>query len=151
MKKYLLILIFALFSQHITADTLSNMKVNRNLAENEVAPQMLPVDNADIKRKRNFAEQPPTIPHQIDNYQIDTNANKCMFCHARNKAGEAGAPMVSVTHFTDRDGQVLADITARRYFCTQCHVPQMQNKPLIENKFKDVYDLIKPKDKKTAQ
>ena len=35
---------------------------------------------------------------------------------------ESQAPMVSVTHYMDRDGNFLADISARRYFCEQCHV-----------------------------
>ncbi|MBT3288836.1 MAG: hypothetical protein HN380_15920, partial [Victivallales bacterium] len=45
------------------------------------------------------------------------------------------APMVSVTHFMDRDGQVLSSVTPRRYFCNQCHVPQLEVKPLVANDF----------------
>ena len=41
--------------------------------------------------------------------------------------------MISVTHFMDRDGQVLADVTPRRYFCTACHVPQTDAQPLVPN------------------
>jgi cytochrome c-type protein NapB len=32
--------------------------------------------------------------------------------------------MVSITHFMDRDGQFLASVSPRRFFCTECHVPQ---------------------------
>ena len=31
-----------------------------------------------------------------------------------------------------------ANVSARRYFCTQCHVPQADAQPLVENTFKPV-------------
>ena len=37
----------------------------------------------------------------------------------------------------DRDGNVRGDVSPRRYFCTQCHVPQDEVKPLVENRFED--------------
>ena len=42
---------------------------------------------------------------------------------------------VSVTHFRTREGAELDNISPRRYFCTQCHVPQTDAKPLVENTF----------------
>jgi len=53
----------------------------------------------------------------------------------------SGAPMISVTHFQDRDGQVLADVTPRRYFCTECHVQQTDARPLVPNTFVDADDV----------
>ena len=50
--------------------------------------------------------------------------------------------MISVTHFVDRDGQVLATVSPRRYFCTQCHVPQTDAKPLVENDFRDIDEIV---------
>ena len=50
--------------------------------------------------------------------------------------------MVSVTHFMDRENQVLAEVSPRRYFCTQCHVPQHETRPLLNNTFVDSEDLI---------
>jgi cytochrome c-type protein NapB len=38
---------------------------------------------------------------------------------------------VSVSHYMDRDGNFLAEISPRRYFCEQCHVPQVDAKPLV--------------------
>jgi cytochrome c-type protein NapB len=87
--------------------------------------------------------QPPTVPHKIDNYQIDTNANKCMSCHSRRRTEESQAPMVSVTHYMDREGNFLADISARRYFCNQCHVVQIDVDPLLDNEFEDIDDLLR--------
>jgi cytochrome c-type protein NapB len=84
---------------------------------------------------RDFVQQPPLIPHTITGYQITKNFNKCMDCHAWQKTKESGATKVSVTHFKTRDGQELDNISPRRYFCTQCHVPQTDAKPLVENTF----------------
>jgi len=85
--------------------------------------------------------QPPTIPHRIDNYQVDLKANKCLSCHSRTRVPESKAPMVSVTHFMDRDGNFLADVSPRRYFCTQCHVVQTSAKPIVQNDFVDMKAL----------
>jgi len=84
---------------------------------------------------RDFVQQPPLIPHTIANYQITLNFNKCMDCHAWQKTKETGATKVSVTHFRDRAGQELDNISPRRYFCTQCHVSQTDAKPLVDNTF----------------
>ena len=84
---------------------------------------------------RDFVQQPPLIPHTTQGYQITKNFNKCMDCHAFNKAKAAGATRVSVTHFRTREGQELDNISPRRYFCTQCHVPQTDARPLVENTF----------------
>ncbi|UCE90692.1 MAG: nitrate reductase cytochrome c-type subunit, partial [Pseudomonadota bacterium] len=51
---------------------------------------------------------------------------------------KAGSVKISQTHFSDRDGNDLANISARRYFCTQCHVPQVDSAPLVENTFQPV-------------
>jgi len=99
----------------------------------------------DIRRMRAYPEQPPTIPHSIDGYQLSVNTNRCMSCHKRENTQASGAPMISVTHFQTRDGQMLADISPRRYFCTECHVPQANVRPLIENRFRDMSDMgVKP-------
>ena len=91
----------------------------------------------DARRARNYPEQPPVIPHAIEGYQISLHNNQCLTCHARQFIEGSGAPMISVTHFMDRDGQVLADVTPRRYFCNACHVPQADTQPLVANTFRD--------------
>jgi cytochrome c-type protein NapB len=82
------------------------------------------------------------IPHSIDGYQIDINGNKCLSCHARARTGESQAPMVSITHFMDRDGQFLASVSPRRFFCTECHVPQSVSAPPVGNDFVDIDTLL---------
>ncbi|MBB5220448.1 cytochrome c-type protein NapB [Amaricoccus macauensis] len=106
-------------------------------------PPMPSVVNTDIREVRGWPEQPPVIPHHIDNYQIDLNVNRCLTCHGRTAVGASQAPMISITHFMGRDGQVLAAVTPRRFFCTQCHVTQSDVRPIVGNDFKDVDDVIK--------
>jgi cytochrome c-type protein NapB len=85
---------------------------------------------------RDFVQQPPLIPHSTKGYNITKNFNKCMDCHAWSRYEQTGATKVSITHFKDREGRESANISPRRYFCTTCHVPQMDAKPLVENTFK---------------
>lgn len=104
----------------------------------EIAPLGRPITD-DVRRMRNYPEQPPVIPHSIDGYQLTLNTNRCMDCHRPQFTEGSGAPMISVTHFMDRDGQVLTDVTPRRYFCTACHVQQTDARPLVDNDFVDGY------------
>ena len=106
-------------------------------------PLLYPTENKDVRRNRNYTMQPPTIPHKIDGYQLDKDYNRCMFCHARTRTEETQAIPVSITHYMDRNNNVLADVSPRRYFCTQCHVPQADAKPLVGNTFTDVETMLK--------
>ena len=90
---------------------------------------------------RNYVHQPPLIPHQIRGYKVNLNSNKCLSCHGWKYARDAGATKVSLTHFENRDGRVLSDISPSRYFCSQCHVTQADAKPLVENTFEAVDSL----------
>ena len=83
-----------------------------------------------------YVYQPPLVPHTIRSYEVSLNANKCLSCHSWKNAKEMGATKVSVTHYMNREDAVLADVSPRRYFCLQCHVPQANAKPLVENEFK---------------
>jgi cytochrome c-type protein NapB len=98
--------------------------------------------NDDLRQTRNFALQPPIIPHRVDGYQVDKDFNKCLDCHARTKAAMTQAVPVSITHYMDREGRVLGQISTRRYFCLQCHVPQEAVNPLVRNNFMDIDSVI---------
>jgi cytochrome c-type protein NapB len=100
----------------------------------------------DKRLMRNYPEQPPIIPHSIENYQLTLKTNRCLDCHRRQFTEGSGAPMISITHFMDRNGQVLADVTPRRYFCTACHVQQTDAQPLVPSTFKDML-LVGPEKK----
>lgn len=84
---------------------------------------------------RDFVQQPPLIPHTTAGYQVTKNFNKCMDCHGWSRSVTAGAPKVGVTHFRNREGQELDNVSPRRYFCTQCHVAQTDARPLVDNTF----------------
>lgn len=114
------------------------------IAESTTPPPMPGgAENKDLRRTRAFPMQPPTIPHRVDGYQIDRNVNKCLSCHARARTEQTQAIPVSVTHYTDRNGNVLADISPRRYFCDQCHVAQLDVQPPVANTFRDVDTVMK--------
>lgn len=110
-------------------DSQSNeVTVKKNIADRE------PIE-------RDYVQQPPLIPHRIDGYKINIKFNKCLTCHSWANYKEAHATKISQTHFADRDNQVMANVAARRYFCTQCHVPQANAQPLVENTFKPVNSI----------
>ena len=85
--------------------------------------------------ERDYVQQPPLIPHDVKGYVINVKFNKCLTCHSWANYKEAGATKISQTHFNDRENNVLANIAPRRYFCVQCHVPQVDAPPLVENTF----------------
>jgi len=124
------------------ADFYDRMRGNVPLDQTTQPPAIVNPDNSDVRRSRNYAMQPPVVPHKIEGYQLDKNANRCMMCHARTRTQESQAPMISVTHFMDRDGNFLAELSPRRYFCLQCHVPQANLNPLVNNQFKDVDTML---------
>jgi nitrate reductase (cytochrome), electron transfer subunit len=127
----------------LTAQTLnSGLRGPAPLNDEGPAPPMMPNKNTAEKEVRNYPEQPPVIPHSIDGYQIDMNGNKYLSCHTRARTGESQAPMVSITHFMDRDGQFLASVSPRRFFCTECHVPQSVVTPPVSNDFTDIDTML---------
>lgn len=112
-----------------------------NAMESGAVP-VLPKWVVDDKRKmRAYPDQPPIIPHSIDGYELSVNANRCLTCHKREFTQDSGAPMISVTHYMTRQGQMIADVSPRRYFCTACHVPQADVQPLVPSTFKDMSEL----------
>ena len=133
---------FAIAGNALYAQTQSGLRGTTPLDTEGQAARMTPMRNTTEKEIRNYPEQPPLIPHSIESYQVDLNGNKCLSCHARARTGESRAPMLSITHFMDRDGQFLASVSPRRFFCTQCHVPQHEVKAPVENDFVDIDTLL---------
>jgi cytochrome c-type protein NapB len=126
----------------VLAQTFSALRGATPLNQEGPPPVLTPEQNSSIREPRNYPEQPPVIPHSTEGYEISANANKCLSCHARTRVRESQAPMISITHFTDREGQFLASISPRRYFCTQCHVPQHNVRVPVENDFVDIDTLL---------
>ena len=86
---------------------------------------------------RAYRQQPPLIPHKVDGYQITATNNACMECHDWPNNTKVGAPKISETHYVDRQGVRLDKVAGTRYFCQQCHVPQLDAQPLVENTFQN--------------
>ncbi|MDQ6963359.1 MAG: nitrate reductase cytochrome c-type subunit [Mariprofundales bacterium] len=93
------------------------------------------VDGGKINRE--YIQQPPLIPHDIEGFTIDKQGNACLNCH-NWRSEMPGATKVAISHFLTRGNHSLANISPRRYFCTQCHVPQRDAKPLVANMFKSL-------------
>lgn len=87
------------------------------------------------REARNYRQQPPIVPHSLDQYQIDLRTNQCLTCHDWTNAGERGAPTLSMSHYLDRDGTQLDTVAGTRWFCNQCHVPQADAPALVGNTF----------------
>lgn len=96
---------------------------------------------ADGMFSRAYRQQPPLIPHRIEGYQISKDYNQCMTCHDWPAHLKAGAPKVSETHYSDREGNRLDKISGTRFFCTACHVPQADAKPLVTNTFQNATEV----------
>lgn len=111
--------------------------------------EMFKIERDSAPIPRDFLDQPPLIPHTTKGYNITKNFNVCMNCHSWSRYRETGATKVSRTHFSDRStGTELSNISPSRYFCTQCHVPQYDAKPLVGNDFKPVEAIVQPGTKK---
>lgn len=85
--------------------------------------------------ERSYKLQPPMIPHSIDKDQITLQTNTCMKCHSEKNYKKEKAPKAGDSHYVTRDGKTLDTVSSRRYFCTQCHAPQLDTTPLVENSF----------------
>lgn len=93
---------------------------------------------------RAYQGAPPQIPHEIGDFlPITAQSNMCIACHNLpdqwGKPREKGAPTpIPQSHFSDHrnaPGKVTDHLINARYTCNQCHVPQMDAVPLVENTF----------------
>jgi len=131
-----------LFLTLVGADEIATLRDGAAIDE-QFAPAAMPKTvDSNIRPQRNYPMQPPTIPHDTRGYELNLRVNKCMSCHARRQTEESQAPMISVTHYMDREGNFLAEVSPRRYFCNQCHVNQTTARPLVENTFEDMDKLL---------
>lgn len=86
---------------------------------------------------RTFSTQPPVIPHAVENFdEVTLEGNQCMDCHGAANFEKKKAPKIGDSHFIDREGKKHAEAVGGRYNCVQCHVPQVDAPPLVDNVFK---------------
>jgi cytochrome c-type protein NapB len=86
---------------------------------------------------RAFEGAPPLVPHEVAGLPpITVKRNECLDCHnkplliGKNKKGIS--PM-SESHYVKLAGKMKP--RGALYVCDQCHVPQADVKPLVDNTF----------------
>jgi nitrate reductase (cytochrome), electron transfer subunit len=89
---------------------------------------------------RSYQQQPPLIPHATNNFdEITLEENQCLTCHSPETYKAKKATMVGKSHFLDpQTGKVTKEVSKARHNCVQCHVPQADATPLVDNTFKTV-------------
>lgn len=114
------------------------------------------------KIKRAFQDAPPMIPHDVTDFlPITRENNACISCHAPDIAPAMGATSIPGSHYLDMrprhtcdgvkfkksidntknetDVKRLTHLNQARYNCSQCHAPQSQGNPSVENLFEAKY------------
>ena len=118
------------------AGEVSSLRGPLAIEEQKSPPPVFKLKLDQEKFDRNFKTQPPLIPHKVAKYRINLKSNRCIKCHDKANYKEEEAPMIGVSHYKDKDSKEGQKISMARYFCTQCHVPQTNAKPLVTNTFK---------------
>lgn len=142
LKKYfpLWVLLGALMGGSATADNQTGEGVDLSqspeVAGTKGAQVVFPKEQP--RMVLDYVNQPPMVPHSTDGYQVTKNFNACLNCHSVQASRNTGAARISPTHFMDANGRILGKVAPRRYFCLQCHVPQANVAPIVENDFKPV-------------
>ncbi len=142
MKKVLLIVVSAAFMS-ASAAVIAGNGVATLRGENPLdaaAEQFERRKQATVDGKfdRSWKQQPPTIPHKIEKDEITLQVNTCLRCHGVANYEKEKATKVGDSHFVAADGTKSDKLDMRRYFCNQCHAPQLNVDPLIENTFETV-------------
>ncbi|MDG6457036.1 nitrate reductase cytochrome c-type subunit [Glaesserella parasuis] len=133
MKKYLALLLIAVTG--VAFANVEKVPSSPDKGVEAIEPAFHNMPKHEGKLPLSYVNQPPMIPHSIKGYQVTKNTNQCLNCHGVENYRTTGAPRISPTHFMDRNGNVTGDTSPRRYFCLQCHVPQANVDPIIENQF----------------
>lgn len=118
-----------------SAEYIATMRGSTAINETSAIPENKSWAGKSERISRAFDQQPPLIPHKSQSFKINLSENRCLSCHGPETSKAKGAISVSESHFMDRDGKRLENVSAARYFCTQCHVEQRDTKPLVINEF----------------
>ncbi|MBW5291278.1 MAG: Nitrate reductase cytochrome c550-type subunit [Candidatus Ruthia sp. Asou_11_S2] len=116
----------------ITSEDIASLRGVHSLRGLSIAPTTNKwIKNGDYER--NFDLQPPLVPHKSEYMRITLKSNKCLDCHSNANYREEEAAKMPSSHFKTRSGKRLKKVSSSRYFCKQCHVSQVDTKPLIDN------------------
>ena len=163
MKRILLFVASFAFSCNISlAEEVTSLRGSADIPVGSNSAVGIDWQAEDTSIARTFIHQPPLISHVVEGYKMSASENDCLSCHDKKKPGIHkiilavdgdkgiikqnnckschGIPGIKATkpyktHYTDRDGKMTDTISSRWYFCTQCHVGQVDAKPLVENLF----------------
>ncbi len=126
------------------SDGLDSLRGGLSLERGDMAPTLSRyVDEATPLHTRSYVQQPPLMPHAPGEHQVDLRTNECLDCHSWTRYREEGATKVSRTHFQDREGRDRSNISSRYYNCNQCHVPQTEERPLVDNLFQPLETVVR--------
>lgn len=131
---FAVLLVAAAGMSSVQAQDVTSLRGNKALDEGNMAPDIASPQTGH-RFTKNYRQQPPLIPHRIDKYEIDLKANQCLGCHDWPQNVEQNAPKISETHYVSPQGERLNKVSASRWFCNQCHVPQVQAQALVPNTF----------------
>ena len=140
MKKILLIAVTAFglmlgTTSTIAKESISSLRGDHDLSGDAVEAKKMKQVSQKGGFERSFAQQPPMVPHKVDKDVINLKTNTCMKCHSKATYEKEKAPMVGESHFLSREDKELEKVSARRYFCNQCHAPQVDAAPIVKNEF----------------
>lgn len=130
------------------AQPVTNMRGN-DVATEDAAPADLGYQGSKPGAQklipRTYENQPPLIPHKVDGFSdITSEENACLDCHIHDKFRGQKIPRAGKSHFVpNADPKSEAVLDMRRWQCNNCHVPQVDAKPLVENKFKGYLPPVK--------
>lgn len=88
--------------------------------------------------ERSFENAPPMIPHSVEGLlPITTANNTCVGCHMPEVASAVGAVAVPHSHLFDlrNDKDLGGQLSNARFNCSQCHAPQVDRDPAVQNRF----------------
>ena len=128
-------LILTLGAPTFAAEQVASLRGSHDITATSVKPEKKKLISESGGFERSYKLQPPLIPHKVHKYRITLKNNDCLKCHDKKHHKREHAPMVGKSHFIARDGTHLTHVSSRRWFCTQCHAPQLNAQPLVQNEF----------------
>jgi cytochrome c-type protein NapB len=126
------ICVFTFAANVSAAEKYKSLRGDTDIPAKSTTPAAMDWKPEESSIARTFVHQPPLIPHAVEEYDMSTSDNDCLDCHGDS---DSGAPLPHSSHFIDRDGKATEGVSSLWYFCTQCHVGQVDAKPLVENTF----------------
>ena len=121
------------------ADSVVSLRGSSAIPGAPDAPRMFKAEIPDKAFARAHKGAPPLISHEIDlddkKYAVTLKANGCLKCHDKSVTDKEKAPKASTAHYKAPNGVIGESVFKRRWYCIQCHVPQLKTKPLVANSF----------------